>query len=298
MQLILVTGLSGSGKSIAIRQLEDSGCYCIDNLPAEFLLPVARSLARSNTKAAAVAIDSRSHATFEKTVEALKTLRAEGFDIRILYLTASSEELVRRFSETRRRHPLSTHAEHRDQEVTLQEAIKLERELLAPVAEVAHVMDTTGLLPSQLRRWVQQFIGEPYAKMTLTFESFAFKHGIPVVADLVFDVRCLPNPYYDPALRGLTGRDAPVAAFLEKQPLVREMVDDIAGFIEKWLPQYTAQNRHYLTVCIGCTGGQHRSVYVAEALGRRFADRAGTIVRHRILDQSALLTAERRAQTA
>lgn len=298
MQLILVTGLSGSGKSIAIRQLEDSGCYCIDNLPAEFLLPVARSLARSNTKAAAVAIDSRSHATFEKTVEALKTLRAEGFDIRILYLTASSEELVRRFSETRRRHPLSTHAEHRDQEVTLQEAIKLERELLAPVAEVAHVMDTTGLLPSQLRRWVQQFIGEPYAKMTLTFESFAFKHGIPVVADLVFDVRCLPNPYYDPTLRGLTGRDAPVAAFLEKQPLVREMVDDIAGFIEKWLPQYTAQNRHYLTVCIGCTGGQHRSVYVAEALGRRFADRAGTIVRHRILDQSALLTAERRAQTA
>lgn len=298
MQLILVTGLSGSGKSIAIRQLEDSGCYCIDNLPAEFLLPVARSLAQSQTKAAAVAIDSRSHATFEKTVEALKTLRAEGFDIRILYLTASSEELVRRFSETRRRHPLSTHAEHLDQEVTLQEAIKLERELLAPVAEVAHVMDTTGLLPSQLRRWVQQFIGEPYAKMTLTFESFAFKHGIPVVADLVFDVRCLPNPYYDPALRGLTGRDAPVAAFLEKQPLVREMVDDIAGFIEKWLPQYTAQNRHYLTVCIGCTGGQHRSVYVAEALGRRFSDRAGTIVRHRILDQNALLTAERRAQTA
>lgn len=205
MQLILVTGLSGSGKSIAIRQLEDSGCYCIDNLPAEFLLPVAESLANSQTKAAAVAIDSRSHATFEKTLEALKELRQKGFDIRILYLTASSEELVRRFSETRRRHPLSTHAEHLDQEVTLQEAIKLERELLAPVAEIAHVMDTTGLLPSQLRRWVQQFIGEPSAKMTLTFESFGFKHGIPVVADLVFDVRCLPNPYYDPTLRPLSG---------------------------------------------------------------------------------------------
>lgn len=296
MQLILVTGLSGSGKSIAIRQLEDSGCYCIDNLPAEFLQPVAESLAASGTRAAAVAIDARSHATFDRTLEALDSLKAEGFDIRVLYLTASSEELVRRFSETRRRHPLSTHAQHLSQEVTLQEAIRKERELLDPVASIAHVMDTTGLLPSQLRRWVQLFIGEPEAKLTLTFESFAYKHGIPVVADLVFDVRCLPNPYYIPELRPLTGRDKPISDYLEAQPLVSEMIDDIAGFVEKWLPHFKAQNRHYLTICIGCTGGQHRSVYVAEALGRRFSAGTAAIVRHRMLDQPQL-AGERKTQT-
>ena len=268
MQLTLVTGLSGSGKSIAIRQLEDSGCYCIDNLPAEFLLPVAESLAASGTRSAAVAIDARSHATFEGTLKTLDTLKGKGFDIRVLFLTASSAELVRRFSETRRRHPLSTHAQHLAQEVTLQEAIGKERELLEPVAAIAHVMDTTGLLPSQLRRWVQQFIGEPEAKLTLTFESFAYKNGIPVVADLVFDVRCLPNPYYVPALRPLTGRDKPIADYLAAQPLVGEMIGDIAGYIKKWLPHFKAQNRHYLTVCIGCTGGQHRSVAMAHAVAQ------------------------------
>lgn len=296
MQLTLVTGLSGSGKSIAIRQLEDSGCYCIDNLPAEFLLPVAESLAASGTRSAAVAIDARSHATFEGTLKTLDTLKGKGFDIRVLFLTASSAELVRRFSETRRRHPLSTHAQHLAQEVTLQEAIGKERELLEPVAAIAHVMDTTGLLPSQLRRWVQQFIGEPEAKLTLTFESFAYKNGIPVVADLVFDVRCLPNPYYVPALRPLTGRDKPIADYLAAQPLVGEMIGDIAGYIKKRLPHFKAQNRHYLTVCIGCTGGQHRSVYVAESLGRIFAQETATIVRHRMLDQTSH-AGERRLQT-
>lgn len=296
MQLTLVTGLSGSGKSIAIRQLEDSGCYCIDNLPAEFLLPVAESLAASGTRSAAVAIDARSHATFEGTLKTLDTLKGKGFDIRVLFLTASSAELVRRFSETRRRHPLSTHAQHLAQEVTLQEAIGKERELLEPVAAIAHVMDTTGLLPSQLRRWVQQFIGEPEAKLTLTFESFAYKNGIPVVADLVFDVRCLPNPYYVPVLRPLTGRDKPIADYLAAQPLVGEMIGDIAGYIKKWLPHFKAQNRHYLTVCIGCTGGQHRSVYVAESLGRIFAQETATIVRHRMLDQTSH-AGERRLQT-
>ena len=296
MQLTLVTGLSGSGKSIAIRQLEDSGCYCIDNLPAEFLLPVAESLAASGTRSAAVAIDARSHATFEGTLKTLDTLKGKGFDIRVLFLTASSAELVRRFSETRRRHPLSTHAQHLAQEVTLQEAIGKERELLEPVAAIAHVMDTTGLLPSQLRRWVQQFIGEPEAKLTLTFESFAYKNGIPVVADLVFDVRCLPNPYYVPALRPLTGRDKPIADYLAAQPLVGEMIGDIAGYIKKWLPHFKAQNRHYLTVCIGCTGGQHRSVYVAESLGRIFAQETATIVRHRMLDQTSH-AGERHLQT-
>ena len=167
--------------------------------------------------------------------------------------------------------------------------------VLAPVTETAHVLDTTRLLPSQLRRWVQQFVKQSAAKLTLTFESFGYKRGLPYASDLVFDVRCLPNPYYSPELRPLTGLDAPVASYLAQEPLVSEMIDDIAAFIAKWLPHYRGQNRHYLTICIGCTGGQHRSVYVAEMLGRRFADQAGTIVRHRAL--SANLLPENKLQT-
>ena len=271
MQLIIVTGLSGGGKSIAIRQLEDSGFYCIDNLPAEFLLPIAENLEKNGTRAAAVAIDARSHATFENAFTALEALSQRGIDVRILFLTASNEEL------------------------TLNEAIAREREIMAPVTETAHVLDTTRLLPSQLRRWVQQFVKQPAAKLTLTFESFGYKRGLPYASDLVFDVRCLPNPYYSPELRPLTGLDAPVASYLAQEPLVSEMIDDIAAFIAKWLPHYRGQNRHYLTICIGCTGGQHRSVYVAEMLGRRFADQAGTIVRHRAL--SANLLPENKLQT-
>lgn len=183
---------------------------------------------------------------------------------------------------------MSTLAEHQGRELTLNEAIAREREIMAPVTETAHVLDTTRLLPSQLRRWVQQFVKQPAAKLTLTFESFGYKRGLPYASDLVFDVRCLPNPYYSPELRPLTGLDAPVASYLAQEPLVSEMIDDIAAFIAKWLPHYRGQNRHYLTICIGCTGGQHRSVYVAEMLGRRFADQAGTIVRHRALSANLL----------
>ena len=291
MQLIIVTGMSGSVKSIAIRQLEDCGYYCVDNLPASFLLPVAKDLEEHGVKQAAVAIDARSQSNFEHSVEALRQLGHAGFDVRILFLTASTPELVQRFSETRRRHPLSAQAESRDEIVTLQEAICRERDILSPITEGAAIMDTTGLLPAQLRNWVKEFAGLPQAKMTLAFESFAFKHGLPVAADLVFDVRCLPNPYYTAALRPLTGKDEPVAEFLRACPDVNRMVDDIAGFIERWLPAYINQNRHYLTVAVGCTGGQHRSVYVAEELGRRFANVRGVVVRHRIIEQKELLNA-------
>lgn len=297
MQLILVTGLSGSGKSIAIRQLEDSGYYCVDNLPAEFLLPVARRLAISNETRAAVAIDGRSIATLEETVSALEVLRSEGFDVRVLFLTASIEALIQRFSETRRRHPFSIRAEHTGHTLTLREAVQSEHDILIPMTEHGTVMDTTGLLPAQLRRWVQQFAAEPSARMTITFESFAYKHGIPTAADLVFDVRCISNPYYDPKLRPLTGRDAPVAAFLQNDNEACRMVDDISSFLKAWLPAYLRQNRHYLTICIGCTGGQHRSVWVAEELGQRFADLAGVIVRHRIAERLDSLSAEDTAQT-
>ena len=297
MQLIIVTGMSGSGKSIAIRQLEDCGYYCVDNLPASFLLSVAKDLEEHGVKQAAVAIDARSQSNFEHSVKALRQLEHAGFDVRILFLTASTPELVQRFSETRRRHPLSAQAESRDEIVTLQEAIRRERDILSPITEGAAIMDTTGLLPAQLRNWVKEFAGLPQAKMTLAFESFGFKHGLPVVADLVFDVRCLPNPYYTAALRPLTGKDEPVAQFLRACPDVNRMVDDIAGFIERWLPAYINQNRHYLTVAIGCTGGQHRSVYVAEELGRRFANVRGVVVRHRIIEQKELLNAARNTQS-
>ena len=297
MQLIIVTGMSGGGKSIAIRQLEDCGYYCIDNLPAAFLLPVSQDLERRGIKAAAVAIDARSQSNFDHSLDSVRQLENAGFDVRILFLTASTDELVQRFSETRRRHPLSAQAESRDEIVTLQEAILRERDILAPLSAGGAIMDTTWLLPAQLRNWVKEFAGLPQAKMTLAFESFAFKHGLPVAADLVFDVRCLPNPYYTPALRPLTGRDEPVAAFLRASPAVRDMVEDISGFIRRWLPAYMAQNRHYLTVAIGCTGGQHRSVYVAEELGRHFADVNGVVVRHRIIEQKRMLEAAKSRQS-
>ncbi|MDY3116185.1 MAG: RNase adapter RapZ [Sutterella sp.] len=297
MQLTLVTGMSGAGKSIVIRQLEDCGYYCVDNLPADFLVPLAHRLHTNGTEHVAVAIDARSQATFDHALSALKSLQNEGVDVRVLFLTASQDELVKRFSETRRRHPLCTRAQRHDQLLTLPEAIQVERDLLAPITELACVMDTTHLLPAQLRQWVQQFIGHPHAEMTLTFESFAFKHGLPIAADLVFDVRCLPNPYYDPALRPLTGKDPEIVTFMEQHPQVADMVSDIQRFIEKWLPLYLQQNRHYLTVAIGCTGGQHRSVYVAETLTKALRTQCPTIVRHRIIEQKHLLNTQRGTQT-
>ena len=250
-QLIIVTGLSGSGKSIAIRQLEDDGYYCLDNLPADFLQSVVSNLAEHGSRKLAVSIDARSQINLKTADQAIKALQAQGCDVRVLFLTASSPELVRRFSETRRRHPLTGSREDGTADRTLNEAIGMERELLAPVTQVAHVIDTTGLLPNTLRDWVRTFAHAAQSMMTLSFESFAFKHGIPVAADLVFDVRNLPNPYYVPELRPLTGLDAPVAEYLAASGDVREMIDDIARFLAKWLPSYEAQNRHYLTIAIG-----------------------------------------------
>ncbi len=282
-QLIIVTGLSGSGKSIAIRQLEDSGYYCLDNLPADFLESVVTHLAMHGQQKLAVSIDARSQLNLETARAAIERLAKAGCDVRVLFLTASTPELVRRFSETRRRHPLTGLQENGSADRTLNDAICMEREMLAPATQYAHVIDTTGLLPNTLRDWVRGFAQAEQSMMTLAFESFAFKNGIPVAADLVFDVRNLPNPYYDPALRPLTGLDQPVADFLEKCPDVQEMIGDIEAFLTKWLPSYEAQNRHYLTIAIGCTGGQHRSVYVANTLGERFRSKALTVVRHRNL---------------
>jgi RNase adapter protein RapZ len=285
MRIVLVTGMSGSGKSVAIRLLEDAGYYCIDNLPARFVLEVCKLLESTDRTHVALSVDSRSEASLGDVPGIISALRDAGHDVRILFLTASNSALVQRYSETRRRHPMSLRVRPQSAEATLTESIDLERELLAPLVEVGHVIDTSDLHPNVLRQWVREFTGIPPAALVLAFESFAFKQGVPVAADFVFDVRNLPNPHYDPLLRPLTGRDAAVIAYLERIGQVNEMLDDIAGFIGKWLPSYVADNRHYLTVAIGCTGGRHRSVYMVERLAQRFAGHDGVLVRHRALGE-------------
>jgi UPF0042 nucleotide-binding protein len=287
MRLIIVSGLSGSGKSVAIRQLEDLGYYCIDNLPAPLLLQACEVLAASGHGEVAVSIDARTEASPADLPGALQALRAQGHDAQAFFLTASDTAIVQRFSETRRRHPLSqvAGAEDIDSATTLEEAIGREREMLAPLQAIAHPIDTSGLPASTLRQWVREFVGRPHATFTLTFESFAFKHGIPVAADFVFDVRNLPNPHYERELRALTGLDAPVIEFLEHAASAKALVADIGGFLERWLPGYAQDGRQYLTVSIGCTGGQHRSPWVVERLAARFGGKGRVLVRHRALQR-------------
>ncbi len=278
MDLILISGLSGSGKSVALNLLEDSGYYCVDNLPAVMLTVLVRMLREEGIRRIAVGIDARSGNGIDTLREKLQLLSDEGIRHKFLFLQANDETLLKRYSESRRRHPLAT------DDQTLEEAIRGERELLAPIAGFGHHIDTSALKANALREWVRQFIeAEPGQGLTLMFESFGFKHGLPLDADLVFDVRCLPNPHYDADLRPLTGRDQPVIDFLEAEEEFRRMREDIRAFVAKWLPAYIRDNRNYLTVAIGCTGGQHRSVYMAEWLGREFAEQAKVLVRHRTL---------------
>lgn len=277
MHIVIISGLSGSGKSIALNMLEDAGYFCVDNLPSPLLQPLIDQLGQQGYDKVAVAIDIRGGESLAMLPQQLEALRANRIAFQFLFLDAKTETVLKRFSETRRRHPLA------DEQRTLVEAIAEERLRLAGLGELGHHIDTSDLKPNALRDWIRQFTATQDAGLTLLFESFGFKHGIPLDAELVFDVRCLPNPHYEAALRPLTGRDEPVIAFLEAEPEVGRMRDDIARFIDTWLPCYIRDNRSYLTVGIGCTGGQHRSVYFAEWLGRRFADRARVLVRHREL---------------
>lgn len=278
MELILISGLSGSGKSVALHLLEDAGYYCVDNLPVVMLTVLVGMLREEKVRKLAVAIDARSGGGIGLLPEKLKKLTEDGVRHNFLFLHASEETLLKRYSETRRRHPLG--GDNR----TLAESIHLESEMLAPISDLGHRIDTSNLKANALREWVRQFIEtEPGQGLTLMFQSFGFKHGLPLDADLVYDVRCLPNPHYDPELRPMTGRDRPVIEFLEAQPEVARMRDDIARFVGDWLPSYVRDNRNYLTVAIGCTGGQHRSVYLAETLARQFASQARVLVRHRTL---------------
>lgn len=275
-QLIIVTGLSGSGKSIALRALEDSGYYCIDNSPATMLPQIAQHLHTANQERVAISIDSRS-AAIETLPAHIEQLKSQNITIQVLFLESNVETLVKRFSETRRKHPLSK------DNTTLAESIAYERELLGNLGSLGHVIDTSHLSANTLRGWVKDIVSIEHARLTLLFTSFGFKHGIPLDADFVFDVRCLPNPHYDPNLRDLTGRDTAVKSFLEDHAAVHDMLKDIQDYLEKWLPCFVTDNRSYLTVAIGCTGGQHRSVYFVEQLSQYFKTQQKVLTRHREL---------------
>jgi UPF0042 nucleotide-binding protein len=275
MDLLLIGGVSGSGKSVALAALEDSGYHAINNLPPAMLVDTVANLAGSGQDRVAIALDVKTGPGLPGLPDAIAVVRATGWSVRFLYLDAKTDTLVKRFSETRRRHPLSS------DERTLTEAIEHERALLAPVRDASFVFDTSDLSAAALRAWIKDFVAVDPSRLTILFESFGFKHGVPLDADLVFDVRCLPNPHYEEALAPLTGRDEAVVDFLERAPEVQRMYADIHGFVSSWLPDYARDSRNYLTVAIGCTGGRHRSVYMAERLARAFGSRHQVLVRHR-----------------
>lgn len=281
LRIVLITGISGSGKSVALRLLEDTGYTCVDNLPVRFLHEFIASTRESGLERVAVAIDVRSPGELNELPDVITSLRAMGTAFRVIFLDANDHTLHQRYSESRRRHPLSDRMQQDGKSPSLQECIDMEREMLAPLREQEHVIDTSDLTPGQLRAWIRDLVQADRAPVILTFESFAYKRGVPGDADLVFDVRCLPNPHYDSALRPLTGKDEPVAQWLAQFGSVETMIDDIAGFVRQWLPLYIQDTRSYLTVAIGCTGGKHRSVYVTEQLAKRFADHSPLLVRHR-----------------
>ena len=290
LEIVLITGMSGSGKSVALRALEDAGYYCVDNLPPELLASFVALEIKAGAERVAIAMDVRSATSLPLLPAQLRELRSQGVVVRPLFLDAMTETLVRRFSETRRRHPLSSNLPQagtemaQDQKHALVDAIELERELLAALREEAHVIDTSVIRSSQLQAHVKSLLAAPANQLTLVFESFAFKRGVPVDADYVFDVRMLPNPHYEPALRHLTGRDEPVAEFLRQHADVHTMYAHIESFLDHWLEPLARDHRSYVTVAIGCTGGQHRSVFLVERLAAAFGARWTTLKRHRELD--------------
>ncbi|MDH3406766.1 MAG: RNase adapter RapZ [Gammaproteobacteria bacterium] len=288
MSFFIVSGLSGSGKSIALQSLEDIGFYCIDNLPAALLPHFAGLLTDMRNQAipnVAIGLDVRNRAFLADLPKSLGELRTRGIQYRIIFLEAEDSILVKRFKETRRKHPMSDH------ETPLVEAIRAEKKLLDPLSfEAVLRIDTTRTTPHELRAQVRNFArGDETAGLTILFQSFGYKHGTPLDADYVFDVRCLPNPYWQTELRQYTGLDEPVVRFLKKHEDVEAMFNEIRGFLEKWLPRFEREDRTYLTIAIGCTGGQHRSVYLVRRLAEHFSGKGvKTQVRHRELNSSVV----------
>lgn len=284
MRILLISGISGSGKSVALNVLEDAGFYCIDNLPPSLLPALVVTLLAEHIEVAAVAIDSRSAHLLTSVPQTIDQLRREGHQVEVVFLTASTDSLVARFSETRRPHPLSHRLQSSNLTIdtlSLTECIEEEREMLATIQQLAHVIDTSNLSTSTLRTWIKDVLQTKHAPLVMMFESFAYKIGVPLDTDFVFDVRMLPNPYYDLSLRPLTGRDPEVIKFLDQQIMVQDLFTDIKVFIDKWLPSFKADHRSYLTIGIGCTGGQHRSVYMVEKLAAYFKLHEQVLIRHR-----------------
>lgn len=287
MNLVLITGLSGSGKSVALRHLEDVGYYCVDNLPANLLEPLIAEMSRATYPRLAISIDARSSADFEKLHDQIVAMRAQGQAVHSLFLTASDQALIQRYSETRRRHPLSRLSQM-EADQSLKDSIDLERTRLTPLIAVSAVIDTSQLKAKQLQQYIHDVLNLPNDRLTVLFQSFGFKHGVPLDADFVFDARVLPNPYYDLDLRPLTGLDAPVQAFLQAQADTALLIADIEQFLQRWLPKFEQDDRSYVTIAIGCTGGQHRSVYIAQTLAQRLVAQGDllesqVLVRHRTM---------------
>lgn len=282
MQLVIISGLSGAGKTVALKQYEDIGYYCIDNLPLALVSNMAERTLHTMEKRyerLAVGIDAReSPDEIELFPKYLDSLRERNIAIRVVFLTADEQVLLHRYSDTRRKHPLS------DNKTSLLEAIRKEVRLLEPISTTADsIINTSRLNLHELREKVlEQSPSNGANKLSVQLMSFGFKHGAPAEADFVFDVRCLPNPHWEPTLRSMTGRDAAVAEWLEQQPSVQRMTDDIRTFLEHWMPEYQKQDRAYLTIAIGCTGGKHRSVYLVEKLAKEFDGRFDhIIIKHR-----------------
>ena len=294
MNIVIITGMSGSGKSVALHALEDIGYFCVDNLPPELLQDFVALEHKQQASHVAIATDARSGASLQLVTEQLQALRAQGHSVRAIFLDASTTTLVRRYSETRRKHPLAqtrsdqTNLDGEELRRDLVQSIELEREMLLSIRAESHIVDTSAIRSVRLQAYIKELTRTSNTQMTLVFESFAFKRGVPVDADYVFDVRMLPNPHYEPALRELTGRDALVAAFLSAQTEVQTMQQGITHFLEQWLEPMARDQRSYVTVAIGCTGGQHRSVFLVEQLTRIFSARKDapwvTLKRHRELD--------------
>ena len=288
LELVLITGMSGSGKSVALHALEDAGYYCVDNLPPPLLMDFIALQSGEHSTRVAIAMDVRSAKGLPLVPAQLDKLRAQGIGVKTLFLDANTDTLVRRYSETRRKHPLSqTDTQPGDERRALADAIELERSLLADIRAHSYVIDSSMIRSAQLQAQVKSLITAPVAQLTLVFQSFSFKRGVPSDADFVFDVRMLPNPHYEAQLRVLTGRDAPVAAFLRTQPEVLRMEQQISDFLDSWMGALVLDHRSYVTVAIGCTGGQHRSVYLVEQLAAHFAPHWVTLKRHRELQRQA-----------
>jgi len=276
MRLIIVSGLSGSGKSVALHVLEDLGYYCIDNIPVSLVQSLVKEILPRKDPVydfVALGLDARNVPDLAELPPLIKELRGSGLACEVVFLQADDDVLLSRFSETRRKHPLT------GKELGLAEAVAAERELLSPIVDMADlIVDTSKTTVYDLRDLIRDRIGGRSAdNLSILIESFGYKHGLPAEADFVFDVRCLPNPYWEPSLRHLCGKDQPVKDFFDAAPEVHKMVDDIVAFLIEWIPYYKNFQRPYLTIAIGCTGGQHRSVYIAEAVAERLAEEHGRI---------------------